>query len=115
MTNAVNKQAILDLREEIQHHQAEIQRHQAAIPLIASLLIERGSLRQHIDSLEIENRSVKEAFSLFEEEMLALNTFEEKDEPFFSIKNCYIEASLSLGSCSNDLLEYASKYYRSAE
>ncbi|KAL7444134.1 hypothetical protein ACHAXH_008638 [Discostella pseudostelligera] len=96
------KYEALRLREDL-HRQQKLQ------PFTVSLLMEREALLQNIKLVEQDLHRAKEWISIYED-MLTPDTpgYEEEDEddPLLSFKNCYVEATLSLGHCSKELQDW---------
>ena len=96
LRNVSWKSEALQLREDSQHQQS-------FLPLTASLLMERRSLLNRIDLLDKSIHRERDWASRCEDMLFNSNTFEKEEDPLLSIKNCYVEASLSLGQCSKEL------------
>jgi len=95
------KNEALRLREELQ-------KQRSLLPIALSLLKERESLIKKQKLLEqevIELSQVGDGPGKYNFEGI-FPPEQSDDEAFLSFKNCYVEASLSLGRCSKDLQKW---------
>ncbi|KAL3762499.1 hypothetical protein ACHAWU_008202 [Discostella pseudostelligera] len=74
--------------------------------LLSSLLMERDSLLENIKLVEEDLHRAKEWISVYEGMLFTPDTRAYVNDPLLSFKNCYVEATLSLGHCSKELQDW---------